>query len=329
MDDKIKDLVNEEVFSSITNTTAAAIFLHCGKFIYINPAIERVTGYTLEEAQNMNVWDIVHPDMKDLIKQRAYDRIEGKKPPSRYKTKIISKNKKEIWIDVTLDMIKYKGQPAILGTAVDISELMSTQEALKQSIAKLKRILGEIVGTLSSIIESRDPYTAGHQHRVSKLASAIATEMNLGGERSVGIGIASLIHDIGKVSVPAEILSKPGKLSDAEFSMIKIHPVVGHDALEMIEFPWPIAQIILQHHERLDGSGYPAGLKSEEILLEAKILAVADVVEAISTHRPYRPALGIDKALEEIEKNKGILYDSSIVEACIMLARKKGFQLDA
>ncbi|KAF0117913.1 MAG: response regulator receiver [bacterium] len=177
------------------------------------------------------------------------------------------------------------------------------------------------------MVETRDPYTAGHQRRSADLARAIANEMGLSQEQVDGIRIAGLIHDLGKMYVPSEILSKPGRITDLEYSLIKTHPQAGYDILKNIGFPWPIAQIVLQHHERIDGSGYPFGLLGKDILIEAKVLAVGDVVEAIASHRPYRPSYGIDKAFEEISKNKGILYDSQIVDACLRLFNEKGYQL--
>jgi len=172
-------------------------------------------------------------------------------------------------------------------------------------------------------VELRDPYTAGHQKRGARLARAIAQEMRLDSKRAEGIWLACLIHDIGKISVPTEILVKPRLLSELELSLIKIHPQVGYDILKEIEFPWPIADIVLQHHERLNGTGYPFGLKNDEILLEAKILAVADVVEAIVSHRPYRPAFGIQEALTEISSMEGILYDPDVVRCCLNLFQNK------
>jgi len=177
-------------------------------------------------------------------------------------------------------------------------------------------------------VESRDPYTAGHQRRVADLAHAIGSEMGLSEERLVGIRMGGIIHDLGKISVPAEILSKPSRLNEHEFGMIKLHPQVGYDILKKIDFPWPIAQMVYQHHERMDGSGYPQGLSGKKILLEARILAVADVVEAMASHRPYRPALGIDKALEEILKNKNVFYDPEVVDACLKLFKEKGFEFN-
>ena len=202
------------------------------------------------------------------------------------------------------------------------------EEERKRAKQKLQKTLEKTIHALASAIEMRDPYTAGHQKRVTKLACAIAKEMGLSKEQIEGIRMAGLIHDIGKISIPSEILTKPGKLNDLEYSLIKTHPQAGYNILKGIEFPWPVAQIVLQHHERMDGSGYPQGLCGKDILLEARILAVADVVEAMSSHRPYRPAYGIDKALEEISKNKGILYDPEVVNACLRLFNQKGFKFD-
>ncbi|RLD17501.1 MAG: hypothetical protein DRI33_05005 [Caldiserica bacterium] len=201
-----------------------------------------------------------------------------------------------------------------------------TKQKLQQSYQKLKKTMNDTINTIGKIGETRDPYTAGHQYRVSQLATAIAKELNLSSDKIEGIRITSLVHDIGKISIPAEILNKPIKLSEIEWSLIKDHSQTGHDILEVIDFPWPVAKIVLQHHERMNGSGYPNNLKGDTILLEARVLGVADVVEAMSSHRPYRPALGINKALEEIEKNKGILYDPKVVDVCIKLFKEKGFE---
>jgi len=207
-------------------------------------------------------------------------------------------------------------------------ERKKAEEKLQETHQKLKKTMDAVIDTMSKIIEVKDPYTAGHQHRVSQLAKAIAKELNLSPDKIEGIRIASLIHDIGKISVPTEILSKSTKLTDIEFSLIKGHSQIGYDILKSIDFSYPIAQIVLQHHERLNGSGYPHNLKDDEILLEARILGVADVVEAMSSHRPYRSAKGIDAALEEISQNRGILYDPEVVDACLGLFKEKGFKFE-
>ena len=207
-------------------------------------------------------------------------------------------------------------------------ERQRAEEELRRSYVKLQRALEGTIHTLVSAIELRDPYTAGHQRRMTQLACTIAKEMSLPEEQIEGIRMAALIHDMGKITVPAEILSKPAPLSDLEYGLIKNHAQVGHDVLKEMDFPWPLAQIVLQHHERLDGSGYPQGLSGEEIMLEARILAVADVVEAMASHRPYRPPRGLDKALEEISQNKGLLYDSEVADACLKLFSEKRFKFE-
>lgn len=202
------------------------------------------------------------------------------------------------------------------------------EERLSRSERQLREAFQASIRALSTAIEMRDPYTAGHQERVTRLAAAVAEEMGLDEDRIVGIRIAGSVHDIGKMSIPAEILSKPTKLSAVEYSLIQTHPRTGSDILKNIRFPWPIARIVLQHHERLDGKGYPDGASGEEILLEARIIAVSDVVEAISSHRPYRAALGLDKALDEIRKGRGSAFDPDVVDACIRVVGRPGFSLE-
>ncbi len=201
------------------------------------------------------------------------------------------------------------------------------EKNLQETLASLRKAFGTTIQVMVSAVEARDPYTSGHQIRSADLARTIATDMGLPPEKIDAIRMAGSIHDIGKLSIPAEILSKPTKLSELEFSLIKEHASRGFEILKGVESPWPLAEIVYQHHERMDGSGYPRKLKGEEILLEARILAVADVVEAMASHRPYRPGLGINVALNEIEKNRGILYDSAVADACLRLFREKGFQL--
>ncbi|MFO7981117.1 MAG: HD domain-containing protein [Candidatus Aminicenantes bacterium] len=202
----------------------------------------------------------------------------------------------------------------------------TSEKELKKTLNKLRGALGETIQVIELMVEERDPYTAGHQLRVTDLARAIAKEMELPADQIDAISMAGPIHDIGKISIPSEILSKPAHLTETEFELVKIHPRVGYEILKNIAFPWPVAEIVLQHHERLDGSGYPNGLKKGQILREARVLAVADVVEAMSSSRPYRSGLGKKKTLEEIKKNRGILYDPEAVDACIELITKKGYK---
>ena len=200
-------------------------------------------------------------------------------------------------------------------------------EALQHSLSDLRKSLEGTIQAMAMTVESRDPYTAGHQRRVADLAVAIVGEMGINSDRVEGIRMAGVIHDLGKISVPSEILSKPGKINEYEFELIKNHAQVGYDILKEINFPWPIAQIVYQHHERMNGSGYPKGITGDDILMEARIIGVADVVEAMASHRPYRPALGIEVALEEISKNRGLFYDSDVADSCLRLFKEKGFEL--
>jgi putative two-component system response regulator len=210
----------------------------------------------------------------------------------------------------------------------DIARRRKLEKELQHTLAKLKETLSGVIDAMALTVEWRDPYTAGHQRRVTDLSHSIATALSLSEDQVDGVRMAGLIHDLGKIAVPAEILSKPSRLTDIEFSLIKTHPSVGYEILKEIEFPWPVAQIVFQHHERMDASGYPSGLAGEEILLEARILAVADVVEAMASHRPYRPALGIDKALREISKNKDMLYDPEVVDICLALFKNGDFEFN-
>jgi PAS domain S-box-containing protein/putative nucleotidyltransferase with HDIG domain len=215
----------------------------------------------------------------------------------------------------------------VLTVIRNITDRKHSEETLRHSYDQMRETFISTVNALASTVEMKDPYTAGHQRWVTRLACAIAKEMGLSDEEIEGICMAGLIHDIGKINIPAEILSKPGHLSEIQYNMVKIHPQIGCDILREIKFPWPVAEIVLQHHERMDGSGYPQGLSGEEIILEARILAVADAVEAMSSHRPYRVAHGIERALEEISQNSGTLYDPHVVDACLRLF-EKGFRFD-
>jgi putative nucleotidyltransferase with HDIG domain len=214
---------------------------------------------------------------------------------------------------------------AVLIYSRDITERQKAEDDLVQSYSVLQKTLNDVINAFGTIVDMRDPYTAGHQKRVARLATAIAEELNLPQTQVDCINKAAVIHDVGKIYVPSDILSKPGRLADIELQMIKTHAQGSYEILKSIEFNAPVAKIVLQHHERIDGSGYPNKLKGQEILFEAKIVAVADVVEAMVSHRPYRAALGVEKAMDEISRNKDILYDSSAVDACLRLFKEKGF----
>ncbi len=240
---------------------------------------------------------------------------------------IISKGSDIRTVEAQLSETEWEGKAAYLVSLRDITDRKQIEKQLQQSLSNIKKSMEGTIQVVSMIVEKKDPYTAGHQQRVADLARAIAEEMGLSKERIEGIYMSGVIHDLGKISVPTEILSKPGKITETEFKLIKNHAREGYNILEKIEFPWPVAQIAYQHHENIDGSGYPLGLSGEEILLEARIVCVSDVVEAMASHRPYRPALGIDAALKEIAQKSGILYDQDVVDACLTLFNEKGFQL--
>jgi putative nucleotidyltransferase with HDIG domain len=209
-----------------------------------------------------------------------------------------------------------------------ITARQPSKEELRQSVEALQRTLEGMINLVAAMIEKRDTYAAGHHQRVAQLACAIAKEMGLNKERIEGIRVTGILHDVGKIDVPMEILNKPSQLSNIEFAVVRSHVQVGYELLREVEFPWPVASILLQHHERMDGSGYPNGLVGKNILLEARILGIADVVEAMTSRRPHRPALGISNALGELVRNTGILYDADAVEACVKLFTEKGFAFE-
>jgi len=222
---------------------------------------------------------------------------------------------------------KYRKPVCYEGIVRDVTERKAAEKKVEEGYQKLKKILDDVINTLASIVEIKDPYTSGHQKRVALLAVAISRELGLDEEKIEVINTAALIHDIGKINLPASVLTRPGRLSKIEYDMVKTHSRLGYDMINHIEFPKPVSDIVLQHHERIDGSGYPQGLKGDEIIPEAKILAVADVVEAMISHRPYRPALGIGKAVEEIKKGREKLYDPRVVNACIKVIKSKKIDL--
>ena len=209
----------------------------------------------------------------------------------------------------------------------DDTERVKSEMKLKESFVQIKKSISGIIQAMAQTLETRDPYTAGHQRKVADIARTIATEMDLPEQQVEGIFMAGIIHDLGKICIPTEILSKPGRLSSIEFELIKTHPQIGFDILKTIEFPWPLAEMVYQHHEWMNGSGYPRGLSGDDILLGARILCVADVVEAMASDRPYRAALGIDAALSEISNKMGVLFDRDIVKICISIFRDKKYRM--
>ena len=289
--------------------------------------MEELTGYSRKELLQIDVCDLyTNPEDTAL---RSNDVTVSNWKSTRELT-LRRKNGQEIIIAETILAIRYdSGKISFYdGILEDITDRKQAQLQVDQSLQQLQKTIKEIIEAMAYIGEVRDPYTAGHQRRVAQLSSAMGITMGLKDSQQEGLYMAAFVHDIGKILVPSDILSKPGKLTKYEFEMIKDHTRVGYEILKTIEFPWPIAQIVLQHHERLDGSGYPNGLTTDDIIIEAKILAVADVVEAMSSHRPYRPALGIDAALDEIKKHRGKLYDPVAVDACVNLFEESAYSLN-
>ena len=288
-----------------------------------------VTGYSDTSTTPDKIASRVPPTDKLLYLQKPFHNLEIQHFAASLSTKWLGeielrkiRNDLEGRIEQrTIELIKLNEQ-----LKQDIARRESAEAEVQSTLNKLRSAMGGVVQAMALTVERRDPYTAGHQRRVSDLARGVAAEMALSAHQIDGIRMAGLIHDLGKICVPVEILSKPGQLSEIEHTLIKDHPQVGYEILKEIEFPWPVAQIVLQHHERIDGSGYPAGLCGEDILVEARTLAVADVVEAMASHRPYRPTLGRDMALEEISQNRGVLYDPDVVDACMKLLLEKDFQ---
>ncbi len=322
---------SEEKFRSVVENAHDAIYIVTPEgFQYANPAFEKLTGFKEKELCNkgLNFQNIIHPDDAESIKEAEKARKRGRNLLQGAEFRIKSKHGEVRIVEANTVDVGINGEAKEMGILRDVTTRKKIEEELKRSLERLQKTFEETINALVSALERRDPYTAGHQKRVANLACSIAEEMGLLKEQIEGIRMAGVIHDIGKIQIPTEILIKPEHLSDIEFIMIKTHPQVGYDILKEIEFPFPVAQIILQHHERMDGSGYPEGLSKEKILLEARILAVADVVEAMSSHRPYRPALGISTALEEITKYKGIIYDSRAVDTCSKLFLKKKFTFE-
>jgi PAS domain S-box-containing protein len=321
-------LESEEQYRLVVeNAKESIIITQDIKVVFVNSAAIGMVGYSKEILTSKSFTDFIHPDDISMVVDHHLRRIKGEEVPPVYPFRIIGRDGTVIWCEINAAVIEWKGKPATLLFLTNITERRKADEELHQTLDSLRKAVSTTIQVMVSAIEMRDPYTAGHQSRVADLACAIAIEMGLPNDKIEGLRMAGSIHDIGKLSIPAEILSKPTRLTDIEFSLIKEHSRSGYEMLKNVESPWPLAQIVYQHHERMDGSGYPRNLKGNEILIEARIMAVADVVEAMASHRPYRAGLGIDAALAEIEKYKGIHFDNTVADACLRLFREKGYQL--
>ena len=310
-----------ERFRDLVETTSDLVWETDGRLVYtyISPHVYEMLGYTPEEVLGKTLFDFVPlHETRQLI--RLLTAAAAAHEPFRViQMANLHKNGRVVLFETSgVPFFDRSGQlVGYRGIHRDVTQRRAADEQVQETIKKLETTVESVIQAISLTVEMRDHYTAGHQKRVNQLACAIAREMHLPMERLEIIRVAGLLHDFGKIFVPTEILIKPGKLNELEFSLVRSHPQSGYSVLRNIQFPWPIADIIVQHHERMDGSGYPSHLRGEEIGTEARILAVADVVEAMTFHRSYRPALGLDTALREISKNKTTLYDPRIAEACL------------
>jgi PAS domain S-box-containing protein len=298
-----------------------------GEVTYVSPSVVNVLGYTEEEFLEAVNKSGHYFSMSDKHGVPSENSLNGNET-APYEIQIPHKDGNPCWLEVSeFPMCDEDGEVEKIECIFhNISDRKKAELGLQTSVEKLRKALAGTIQAMALTVETRDAYTAGHQRRVTNLARTIAQEMGLSENEIDGIRMAGVIHDLGKISVPAEILSKPGALSPLEFSLITTHPQTGYDILKGIDFQWPIASIVLQHHERLDGSGYPQGMVGKEMMKESKILAVADVVEAMSSHRPYRAKLGTGAALEEVTKNKSILFDAEVVDITLELFNKKNFK---
>ena len=294
-----------------------------GKVRETNLRFAEMLGYTTQEVLKLHVWDWDSTFSRNELRNMLRDVDET---GDYFETKHKRKDGSVYDVEISSNGAIFGEEKLIFCVCRDITQRKIAQAELQETLNDLRQAIGATIEVLVRATEIRDPYTAGHQKRVADLARAIATEMGLSANQIQGLRMAASIHDIGKISIPSEILTKPSRLTDLEYSIVKEHPRYGMEILKDVSSPWPLADIVFQHHEKMDGSGYPQGLKGDQILLEARILCVADVVEAMASHRPYRPALGIKAALGEIEKQKGTLFDTQVVEACLNLFRKKKFK---
>lgn len=297
---------------------------------YMNGAAERMLGAGFDSLERMPLSTVLPLSVDgDGEVDLACGVLSSKEP---LRSKIFMLDAGGVSVPVELSASPVTGeQGECQGVVVafrNISGRMENVRQLRSTVGKLRQTVEATVQALVVTSEKRDPYTAGHQHRVSKLAVAIARRMDFDEDSLESIRVAGLLHDLGKIYIPAEILSKPARLTDMEFGLMKSHPEVGYEILRGVPFPWPIAEYVCQHHERLDGAGYPHGLEGDDILPEARILAVADVVEAMSSHRPYRAALGLEAALDEVRKGRGTLYDPAVVDACLVLFERGDFSFE-
>ena len=319
----------EDQFKKLADQCITGMYIiQKGRFSYVNERFAEIFGYASPtEVVGRDAKQFVAVKDRELVARHLLETGEGKLTGTDCCFTGLRKDRTTTEVGVHGTAASYRGQPAVVGLLQDISEKKRAEDAIRRHIVQLENSFMRTVEVAMTLSEMRDPYTRCHERRVADIAVAIGSEIGFDAHRTKGLRVAGQLHDIGKITIPTEILAKPTTLSPAEYELIKSHAKASFDVLKIVDFPWPVAQVALQHHERLDGSGYPQGLRGEEILLEARIIAVADVVEAMSSHRPYRPGLGIEEALAEIEHGRGVLYDPIIVDACLKLFRENRYAI--
>jgi PAS domain S-box-containing protein/putative nucleotidyltransferase with HDIG domain len=323
-----KLIESEERFRGLVEQSLVGIYMSDGANVhYINPRAEEILGYDAGGLTGASLTPLVMDQDRPAVVHEIRRLVKGETAVAKMDFRMRCKDGSEVEVGAQCLRTNVDGRPAIIGVMQDISEKKRAEAEIKRYVTELEIAFMSTVEVATYLSELRDPYTVGHERRVADIAVAIGGELGLDARHQEGLRVAGYLHDIGKIAIPAEILSKPGKLGPIEFLLIKGHAQASYEVLKNVQFPWSVAEIVLQHHERMDGSGYPQGLKGEAILLEARILAVADVIEAMSSHRPYRAGLGIDKALAEIESGRGSTYDPQVVDACLRLFRDKAYQL--
>jgi len=290
-----------------------------GRSLRVNRKLCDMLGYSAEELRVLHVEDFTHPEDIQSDLEQARRLLDGGISTYTLEKRYRHKNGATVWGNLTIALHRNEqGEPEyFIAVVEDISARKAAEERAHSASAALDQALLQLVQALTRSVEKRDPYTAGHHEHTSRLAAAIARRMDLPANEVEGIRLGGQIHDLGNIYVPTEILNRPGKLNDYEYALVKTHPQMGYDILKDVDLPWPVRDMILQHQERLDGSGYPHGLKGEEIGLGARIIAVADVVEAMTSHRPYRPALSLEQAVAELRRGRGLTYDARVVDACL------------
>lgn len=319
---------SERHFKAILEQTGVGVYVRSDeKFLYVNPRFCQILGFESTELLTMGLMELVDNEQTKAFIQSQWEKLKNGEPGVTYNIPVKRKDGIEILLRIDATMMTWNGDLETIAFIQDVTEVEQAKIEIDKHVRELEHAIKGIFKAVSTMIELRDPYTAGHEHRVGLIAKAIGAELGWPKERCEYLELIGLVHDIGKISIPAEILSKPTALNQFEIEMIKKHPESGYDILKHIHFKFPVAEVILQHHERLDGSGYPRGLKGEQILPETRIISVADVFEAMSAHRPYRPSLGIDFALDELRRGRGIQYDADVVDAAIKVIQSNQLNL--